>query len=83
MSRICTICAHPDREEIDRLLAAGASPTKTARRFRASKDAMRRHGLNHLGRLVELALKGEYHGSIIGIRSLVTVSRTGPGDDDK
>ncbi len=82
--RVCSICAHPDRREIDKLLAAGGSPTCLARRFRASKDAMRRHkAVGHLGYLVGLALKGEYHGSIAGIRSLTITTRVGPGDTNK
>lgn len=81
--RACTICAHPDRREMDELLAAGGSPTRLARRFRASKDALRRHAANHLGYLVELSLKGEYDGSIAGVRSVAISSRTGPGDVDK
>ena len=44
---------------------------------------MRRHAANHLGHLVELALKGEYHGSIVGIRSMSISSRIGPEDVDK
>ncbi len=82
--RRCTICAHPDRREIDELLAAGGSPTRIARRFKASKDAMRRHrGSGHLGYLVGLALKGEYHGEISGIRSLVFTTRTEAVDANK
>jgi hypothetical protein len=81
--RRCTICVRPDRGEIDRLLAAGGSPTRLARRFKASKDAMRRHSLNHLGGLLELALRGEYGGDVSGIRSVVVTSRIGSGDANK
>jgi hypothetical protein len=81
--KACTICAHPDRREIDELLAGGGSPTRLARRFKASKDAMRRHASNHLGWLLELALRGEYHGEISGIRSLVITTRTEPGGANK
>lgn len=81
--RKCITCAHPDRKEIDRQLAAGASPTKIARQYRTSRDSMRRHALNHLGYLVELALKGEYHGSILGVRSLTITTRTPAADDEK
>lgn len=37
----------------------------------------------HLGYLVGLALKGEYHGDIGGIRSLTITTRFGPGEANK
>lgn len=83
MGRICHICAHPDREEIDCQLAAGASPTKTARQYRTSKDSMRRHAANHLGDLLGRALKGEYQGDVSGIRSMTVTTRTPSGDANK
>lgn len=75
MGRICHICAHPNREEIDRELAAGGSPTRIARRYRASKDSMRRHATNHLGDLLGLALKGEYQGDVSGVQSMTITTR--------
>lgn len=83
MSRPCTICQHHDREEIDCQLAAGGSPTRLARRYRASKDAMRRHAANHLGGLLGRALRGEYQGDVSGIRSMTITTRTASGEGNK
>lgn len=40
---ICTVCAHPDKVEIDRLIIDGTSNRAIARQFNLSKDAVRRH----------------------------------------
>lgn len=48
MPRACTICAHPDRQEIDSELLAGKSCRSIAGRYGLSKDAINRHLLNHV-----------------------------------
>jgi hypothetical protein len=49
MPRICSICAHPDKEAIDRALAAGEAAAKIAGRYRTIDErAIRRHRSNHL-----------------------------------
>jgi hypothetical protein len=49
MPRSCTVCNHPDREEIDRALVAGESSAELAGRYRTIGEcALRRHKANHL-----------------------------------
>lgn len=48
MSRVCTICTHKDREEIDRRLIRGNSIAGIARYFAVSEDALGRHFENHV-----------------------------------
>ena len=43
MPRTCTICAHKDREGIDRALAVGTSLRNIAKRFATSATALHRH----------------------------------------
>jgi hypothetical protein len=49
MPRICTICGHPDRAEIDRALVTGTEANRRiAARFQLSEQAIRRHRTDHL-----------------------------------
>lgn len=49
MTRICTVCAHPERREIDKALVAAANPYRDiARQYGLSKDALLRHKADHL-----------------------------------
>ncbi len=49
MSKTCTICAHPQRAEIDAALLAHSQPrSKLSAAFRVSQDALDRHAHNHL-----------------------------------
>ena len=54
----CTVCQHPSRTTIDKLLASGASSGRAvARRFNLSKDAIRRHGKAHIVRAVQRSIR--------------------------
>lgn len=44
----CTTCAHPDRAEIDRRLAAGEAERSVAKRFSVSSASVHRHKGHHL-----------------------------------
>jgi hypothetical protein len=44
----CQGCNHVERARIERLLAAGASPKGTARKFEIDYHALRRHWINHV-----------------------------------
>ncbi len=46
MPRTCTICRHPQRNEIDKALLAGAPLRDIARRFESSRAALFRHKQN-------------------------------------
>jgi len=56
MSRVCTVCAHSETPEIDRLLLAGEiSQREIADRFGLSQGAVSRHYRNHLPKVVAKA----------------------------
>lgn len=49
MTRICTVCQHPERAEIDRLLVGEATPYRIiAVRWQISTQALQRHKADHL-----------------------------------
>jgi len=48
MGRTCTVCAHKDVAEIDRLLLCSDSYRDIARQFGLSKDALARHKESHI-----------------------------------
>jgi hypothetical protein len=48
MARVCTVCAHPERAEIDTALIGGDSNSGIARKYGLSEDAIRRHLAAHL-----------------------------------
>jgi hypothetical protein len=48
MPRVCSICSHEAREEINAALLAGQPYRSIAKRYEASESAMYRHKLEHL-----------------------------------
>lgn len=48
MSRVCSVCQHPDLRQINGLLIEGVSYRDVARQFGVSKDAVARHRADHL-----------------------------------
>jgi len=52
MGRTCTVCAHKDVAEIDRLLLCSDSYRDIARQFGLSKDALARHKESHIPELL-------------------------------
>jgi len=52
MGRTCTVCAHKDVAEIDRLLLCSDSYRDIARQFGLSKDALARHKDSHIPELL-------------------------------
>lgn len=55
--RTCTVCAHPDREDIDRALVGDASNRSLASLYDVSEAAVRRHASNHLPAKLVMAEK--------------------------
>ncbi len=56
MPRVCTVCRHDERREIDRQLVSRASSYRDiARQFGVSKDAVSRHTKDHLPELLARA----------------------------
>jgi transposase-like protein len=50
MPRICGICRHPERHEIEADLRAGTPYRDIARRHGVSKDSVARHRAKHMSR---------------------------------
>ena len=48
MGRVCTCCAHPERDEIDACVTRGDSTYVMADRFGLSASAVQRHAKRHL-----------------------------------
>jgi len=48
MTRVCMVCSHPERAEIDRQLLSGASYRKIAEQFHVTAQAQLRHKADHL-----------------------------------
>ncbi len=44
----CTVCRHPDRQEIDRLLLSDTSLRTVAQKFNLAVTSLHRHRRNHL-----------------------------------
>ncbi len=67
MPRRCTVCAHPQREEIDRAIARGESYRGIAQRYSVSVTAIYRHAKAHLPQPVQAAVQAEMveHGASI------------------
>ena len=60
VGRKCSVCNHPDRNEIDKaLVTRSTSYRNISERFGVSVGALSRHKANHLPRLVEAAKASE------------------------
>ena len=59
MPRTCTICAHPQREAIDRALAAGTSLATIATLHHVIDESLRRHRDAHLPKAIVRAQEVE------------------------
>jgi hypothetical protein len=57
--RECTVCAHPDRAEIDEALVGGASNRSVASLYDVTEAAVRRHKANHLPAKLVMAQAAE------------------------
>lgn len=60
MARKCTVCQHPDREAIDRMIVTGQSIREIMGRFPGlSKGAVHRHMQNHATKMIPQAVQAE------------------------
>ncbi len=59
MPRRCTVCAHPQREEIERAIARGESYRTIAYQYSVSHVAIIRHVRAHLPQQVQAAVQAE------------------------
>ena len=48
MGKVCIVCKHERRAEIEKDLLAGAGPQEVARRYKTSKHSVTRHRNRHL-----------------------------------
>ncbi len=48
MPRVCSVCAHVEREAIDKALVSGTACREVAALYRVSPDAVERHKAAHL-----------------------------------
>src|SRR5688500_1880811 len=48
MPRPCSVCAHPERDAIDKALVAGVANRRIAAQYAVSEQAIRRHRAEHL-----------------------------------
>jgi hypothetical protein len=75
MPRVCTICGHPKRNEIDEsLVSPGAVLRTIARQYRVSKDALSRHVKG--GHIAEKTHKAQHaHEAVAGESILNRINR--------
>jgi hypothetical protein len=59
MPRSCTVCNHPNLEDIDRALVAGEANTALSSLFAVSEQALRRHKGSHLPAKLVMAQAAE------------------------
>jgi hypothetical protein len=59
MPRTCTVCTHPERQTIDKALAAGETHRDLVAEYRVSKDALSRHNATHVPPAVAKAQQAE------------------------
>lgn len=57
--RACTVCIHPEREDIDKALVEGIAFPALIAQYRVSKDALSRHKHNHLPKTLAKARDAE------------------------
>jgi hypothetical protein len=55
MARTCTVCQHPQRDEIDSLLVANVSMRDISGRYELSKSALGRHSTSHVAEAIAKA----------------------------
>jgi len=75
MSRVCTVCAHPERRAIDAAIVAGTPNRRIATQHGLSEAAVRRHAAEHLpAALVAAAGAEETRQSLDVLQQLKTIN---------
>src|SRR5215208_347907 len=59
MTRVCTVCAHPERAAMEDAFLAGTAKTRIAANNGVTEQALRRHLKEHLPELLALARDAE------------------------
>ncbi len=73
MARRCSVCAHPERERIDREFARGKGTVVLGRQYGLTKDALRNHRERHLLYLLDPSL-GLEEKDLSGLRVIQTTA---------
>jgi hypothetical protein len=56
MARACTICGHPHRYDMERMVCSGISVPKAAAKYGVTRDSLRRHVINgHVSKHIQKA----------------------------
>jgi transposase-like protein len=71
MARVCSVCAHPEREAINAALVGGEPYRSVAQRFAASPDAVFRHKREHIAGLLGKAAQAKEAADITEAGSLL------------
>lgn len=59
MPRVCTICTHPERAEIDAAVVNGAPNRRVAAQYGVAETSLRRHAAHHLPTALVKAAEAE------------------------
>src|SRR5688500_20223875 len=78
MAQRCTVCHDPRQAEVDRALGLGTSDHEVARRFGLTRDAVRRHRLNHLLKPAEAMMQRMGAGHLRRSLEIITASPGAP-----
>jgi hypothetical protein len=80
MPRTCTVCKHPQRDDLDRALLAGESFRHIAARFDTSTGALQRHKADHLPKKLMKAHEAQ---EILHADTLLADVRNAEGRSDR
>jgi hypothetical protein len=75
MARICTVCHHPKRAEIDRALVGGMPALQVADQYRLARSSLQRHQASHLVEKMAKAAKSREAREVVEAVALVEVAR--------
>jgi hypothetical protein len=66
MARICTVCCHAKRQEIDRALVGGVPTLKVAGQYKLARTSVRRYQASHLVEKMARAAKSRETRDVVG-----------------
>jgi len=75
MARICTVCHHPKRAEIDHELVGGAPALQVADQYKLARSSVQRHQTSHLLEKIAKAAKSRDVREVVEAVKLVEVAR--------
>jgi hypothetical protein len=75
MARICTICRHARRHEIDQALVGGTPALQVADQYKLARSSLQRHQVSHLVEKMAKAAKSREARDVVEAVKLVEVAR--------